>query len=82
MVKNKLIELIDCFSNQLEATSEQLTDKYQTLLDDSWRDMHKKAIAEYLSTATLPSSNITIVPPELTTFEKLKKAVKKYYDLL
>ena len=63
MVKNKLIELIDCFSNQLEATSEQLTDKYKTLLDDSWRDMHKKAIDRYLSTATLPSSNITIVPP-------------------
>ncbi len=82
MVKNKLIELISIFSKQLEATSEQLTDKYKTLLDDSWRDEHKEAIDEYLSTAISLSPSVKKVHPELTTFERLKKAVKKYYDSL
>lgn len=82
MVKNTLIELISNFSKQLEATSEQLTDKYKTLLDYSWRDEHKKAIGGYLSTASSLSPSVKKVPPELTTFERLKKAVKKYYDSL
>lgn len=82
MVKNTLIELISNFSKQLEATSEQLTDKYKTLLDYSWRDEHKKAIAEYLSTASSLSPSVKKVHLELTTFERLKKTVKKYYDSL
>lgn len=82
MVKNTLIELISNFSKQLEATSEQLTDKYKTLLDYSWRDEHKKAIAEYLCTASSLSPSVKLVPPELSTFERLKKSVKKYYDSL
>lgn len=82
MVKNKLIELISNFSKQLEATSEQLTDKYKTLLDYSWRDEHKKAIGGYLSTASSLSPSVKKVHPELTTFERLKKAVIKYYDSL
>ena len=83
MVKNKLIELIDCFSNQLEAKSEQLTDKYKTLLDDHCRDMHKKnVIDKYLSSATSLSSSLKKVHRNLITFERLKNIVQEYCDML
>ena len=82
MVKNKLIELISNFSSQLEATSEQLTDKYKTLLDDHCRDKHKKAIDEYLSSATSLSSSVKKAHPELIPFEIFKNIVQKYYNLL
>lgn len=82
MVKNTFIDLISRFSNQLETKREQLTDKYKTLLDDSWRDMHKTAINEYLSSAISLAPSIRKVHPELTTFERLKNIVQKYYDTL
>ena len=83
MVKNKLIELIDCFSNQLEAKSEQLTDKYKTLLDDHCRDMHKKnVIDKYLSSATSLSSSLKKMHRNLITFERLKNIVQEYCDML
>ena len=58
MVKDKLSELISNFSNQLEAKSEQLTDKYKTLLDDHWRDMHKKMLS--INILVLPRHSLRV----------------------